>query len=290
MTTNDDWKLSPKIINEIDINKTTITHVAFLDENGDSNMKHIIHSKLNKIDVDENSKYFAVTSVLCKLNDLVNIKNSFIDIKNEFWPKNGKFLYSGNNEMKVCFHSKEIRDRKGPFSDNCINYDNFILKLSSLMESLPILINSCFINKELHYLNYGLEAQSPYEIALTFILERILTKILKDSDELILVLEARGKNEDRIVLQHLMFLINNGTYYHTSRQFKKIKGIYFNKKRSKDNSLSYYGLESADLCAHPIYRYCITNFKNRALISIEPKIHGYPYYFGRGVKIFPIKR
>lgn len=34
----------------------------------------------------------------------------------------------------------------------------------------------------------------------------------------------------------------------------KIKGIYFNSKWNKNNSVTYSGLELADLCTYPIHK------------------------------------
>lgn len=287
MSNTDTWKLYPLPIDNMD-NDSTISHFIFMDESGDANMQHIVKSISNSTLIDEGARYFSLTSVIISKNDLPDIMDNFIKIKSQYWPDDGCYKYKNDEVMKVCFHSKEIRDQKGPFSKNCINYDSFINDLSFLMSNLPVSLCSCFIDKENHFRKYNTHAQHPYEVSLTFILERVMTKILKDSDQVIIILESRGKKEDKQVLNHLLNLINNGTYYVSYRQFQKISGVYFNKKRPiNNNKLSYYGLEIADLCSHPIYRYCITGEKARDFNCIEEKIHGFPNIMGKGIKKFP---
>lgn len=281
---NNDWMKRPIFINELD-NNTSISHVAFMDENGDSNMKHIRQSFWEGGKTDETNNYFTLTSVLYKINEMEDVKNSFINLKNKYW-ENGVYKYK-DKEKRVCFHSREIRNQKPPFSNNDIPYYKFIEDLTNLMSNLPISIVSSTINKKELFNRYTLYSHDPYELSLTFILERLVRKI-RPNDELIIILEARGKKEDKKLLNHMVEIIKNGTQYVSIKQFGKIKGIYFNGKRPRNEPLkSYYGLESADLCSHPIHRYTIDKVKNKAFITIEPKIHGYKNYHGRGIKIFP---
>lgn len=280
------WRQKPSNIDEMDFN-SGITHVAFFDENGDANFAHIIEAIRNNRILENANKYFALTSVLFATDDLDNVKDAFVELKEKYWGFDGCYSYP-KNYMKVCFHSREIRRSEGPFSKNVIDYEAFINDLNILMSNLPAKIASSFINKETHYRRYSTNAVSPYELSLTFILERLVKHMTKQSDQLIIILEARGKKEDKLIHDKIVNILDFGTKYVSKEAFRKIKGVYFNKKRPINDPLkSYFGLEIADLCSYPIYKYCLTNSKDKAFACIESKIHRYPNYFGRGLKLFP---
>lgn len=279
------WMIKPTSILYSSIN---FTHAIFLDENGDSDMSYIMKCVAGNKKIDENSKYFSVTSVLCKTEEIENIANNFNSIKNKFWPPEGCYEYPNGQHMKVCFHSNEIRRKKGPFSINAIDYDDFMVDLSNTMAGLPISLCSCFINKKLLYDKYGTYVKSPYNIAVTFILERIVKFQLKDTDKVIIILESRGKKEDIQVLDTIISFIKYGSTYVKKSYFNKIVGVYFNKKRpERDCKKTIFGLEVADLCAYPIFKYCKLDIKDCAFTLIEHKIYNYPNYEGRGIKKFP---
>lgn len=282
-----DWRITPTSIDSIDILKENITHISFFDENGSSDMDTVKKSIDENKTLNENEIYFNVTAVTIESKDITMIGEKISSLKSKYWQPDGKCQYRNGDVKKVVFHSREIRRSEGPFSKNVIDYNCFLSSLSELIESIPIVINTSFINKQSHYLLYGMNCQMPYDISLMFILERIVNHVLKDSDKVIIILESRGKKEDMQILLHINKIITFGTYYVTSRQFNKIKGIYFNKKRTADNALSYFGLEIADLCSYPIYRYCINRESSRSFDVIEHKLHAFPNYWGKGLKKFP---
>jgi len=285
---NNNWKTRPTFIDEIDLNSST-THIAFFDESGSANMKNIFDSARNNKPIDEGSKHFSLTCALFEKESVVKLKENFVDIKNLYWPQEGCYAYKDGKYKKVCFHATEIKRKTGPFSKKCIDYKKFIDSLNTLLSSQKMLIFSSFIDKEKMYDVYKMNAQSPYEVSLTFILERMLSRLLKDNDEVILILEGRGQKEDKLIFDYILFLINHGTYYVPSSKFSKIKGVYFNTKRPvTNNKLSYYGLEVADLCSYHIYKHCRNrNIENKTFECIEPKFFGYRNYIGKGLKIFP---
>lgn len=281
-----DWKMKPTSIDEMD-GENSITHIVFFDENGDSNMKHIIKSEKEGKDVLENDKYFQLTGVIFHKNNLENTYKDMNLLKFKYWPDDGLYNYKKYGKQKVCFHSREIRMKEGPFSINAINYKEFMVDLSYYMSQLETKIFSSFINKDLHFKYYKTNAQSPYDLSLTFILERIVGRFLKDTDQLIIILESRGKYEDKLIHSKILELLNFGTYFVSYRQFSIVKGVYFNTKRTKNGDKTYYGLEIADLCSYPIYKYCKNHIKDKSFLLIETKIYGYPNYQGKGVKRFP---
>ena len=70
--------------------------------------------------------------------------------------------------------------------------------------------------------------------------------------------------------------------------FTRITSIYFNPKRPIENpKKTYFGLEIADLCAYPFYKYLVYGTKDICFDVLESKIYKYPDYKGSGIKIFP---
>ena len=144
-------------------------------------------------------------------------------------------------------------------------------------------INKEQLCRQYHY------PENPYDLGLVFILERIV-KDIKPNETVILVLEARGEEEDKQLLNRIKSIIDNGTRYTDKSCFKPIKGVYFNPKWAKNCDLkkSYWALEIADLCVSPtnnFYRNPERRGKDFELVI--KKLHSYPYYSGKGLKSFP---
>lgn len=264
------------------------THVVFLDENGDSDMSYLIKCKEKGMEVNTSSRYFGLTSVIISREDFGDVQKAIIDFKNKYWKPDGCFEFS-DGVKKVCLHSREIRRGTGPFSKSVIkDHDAFMEDLSLTIQSLPISLTSAFIDKEKLYNKYKRLALSPYDLATTFVLERLVKGQLKDTDKAIIVLESRGKGEDAKLLSDIINLLDYGTDYVSKKQFSKIIGVYFNPKRCPNNcEKSYYGLEIADLCAYPIFSYCRGGKTSRPFNLLKTKIYGFPYCKGYGIKIFP---
>lgn len=188
------WKTEPSIKNDM---SDDTTHIAFFDENGNSNMSDIIKQK-NVNDSMDN--YFSLTCVLIKKDALYKINKDINELKCKYW-ENGIYSYinkSGIKEnKKVCLHSREIRKQTGPFSINEIDYNSFIIDLTNFITNQDFIILHCFINKKKLYDKYKNLSKDPYELAITFIFERLLGKILKPQDKLECIFESRGKKEDR---------------------------------------------------------------------------------------------
>lgn len=279
------WRNRPKFI---DYCPNNIDYIMFIDENGDSNLKYVKKSILNNQSLDENNIYFTVTGVIIKSEDLKVIKDKIMEIKCKYWD-NGYYKYDGIHKKRVCFHSREIRREKKPFSKNIINIKDFIQDLSNFLDYVPCNIISSTINKEKHYRSYYDNSEHPYNLSLNFVLERFVKYYLNDNETAIIILECRGKKEDREILNFIKNTIDFGTTYVSAKYFKKIKGVYFNSKwQESSNCLkSYFGLEIADLYSYPIHKYCRTGIKDKPFKILEKKLYKYPDYIGCGLKMFP---
>ena len=251
--------------------------ILFIDETGDSKYEGLEKS---------NNKYFTIAGCAFKKEDYRETMANITELKNKYW-EDGLYSYKGKMK-RVCFHSYEIRRGKNAFSEKCIERNEFLNDLNTFMENLPIKIFAYTIAKEKMISKYS-NPFNPYDLSMEFILERFVKFYLKSNDRAAIILESRGKNEDRELLKHIKKIFDNGTRYATKEELKRIKGVYFNEKWCKEENYkkSYFGLEIADLVAHPISMYNIKGDKNLAFKCIEDKIYNYPQYTGRGIKKFP---
>lgn len=265
-----------------------IDYIMFIDENGDASIDHIIKALKNNKPINGNT-FFTITGCLMHRDDFLKSRDDILKIKYKYW-ENGLALYS-NKSKRVCFHSREIRGRKHPFDNNSIEVQAFMNDLSEYMKDLPITIFSYTMDKKSHCSRYS-DPYSPYTLGLEFIFERLVKYHMNHDEKVIIIIESRGKKEDKELLNHIKDLIDYGTRYVSNSYFKKIKGVYFNPKWSKEDDYkkSYFGLEIADLVSFPIHKYCRNAFCNKDLpfLCIEDKIYGCPDYYGKGIKTFPI--
>lgn len=261
-----------------------IDYVMFVDENGNSDIKDILKciSKGNK--VDDNNKFFTVTGVIFTREQYAIARQQIDTLKNKYW-ENGCYLYK-NNFKKVCFHSREIRRKESAFDVSLINYDSFILSLTDLLKGLDYKIISVTINKEDYLLRHY--QYNVYNTAMCFLLQRYIY-VMKGNSKGIVMLEARGKDEDYILLNEMKHIIfETGIRKITSNELSnRILGIYFNPKWNNEYDNTFSGLEIADLSSYPIHKYVRNNKKDKAFLAIEDKIDKYPDYNNKGIKIFP---
>lgn len=268
----------------LDVWKKDITHVMFVDESGTSNITNILKfvNDENKKRVDD--RFFTVTGCIFTQQEYAIAREKINELKNQYW-ENGEYKY-GDVVKKVCFHSREIRRKEGAFCNNCINYEEFINDLSALINDINYTIISVTIDKEDYLLKrYRFDI---YNTAMCFLLQRYIYYMPTPCRGNI-VLEARGKQEDKVLLGEMSHIINDtGIKNITTMELQnKISGIYFNPKWNKSCENTFCGLEIADLTSYPIYKYVKYKEKDRAFKCLEKKIDRYPNYTNKGLKIFP---
>ena len=281
MKIEQDWTKKPSKITNW---SKDVDYVMFVDENGNSDIKDILKSISKNIKVDDNNKFFTVTGVIFTKEQYSIARKQIDELKNKYW-KDGCYLYK-NKLKKVCFHSREIRRKENAFDINLISYDNFILALTNLLKGLDYKIISVTINKEDYLLKHY--QYNVYNTAMCFLLQRYIY-VMKNNCKGIVMLEARGKDEDYILLNEMKHIIfETGIRKVTSDELTdRILGIYFNPKWNQGYDNTFSGLEIADLSSYPIHKYIRDNKKDKAFLSIESKIDKYPYYINKGIKIFP---
>lgn len=253
----------------------------FMDENGDADLKYVAKCYATKTTPDQNSKSFCLTAASMHRSDVIALSTEMNVLKFGHW-QDGKYAYDGINKITVCLHSREIRRKTGPFSIDQINHLAFQQDLSSVICNANFSITSAYIDKEKLYQQYTTHSRSPYDLAVTFVLERIVKYQLQYTEAAILILESRGKREDSSLMKTIMNLINYGTLFVPASEFHKIIGVYFNPKRDpNDCCRTYAGLELADLVSYPIYNFCKNNRPGKDYAIVCTKIAPY------GLKRFP---
>lgn len=279
---NSNWRNRPTTIDYI---AKSIDYIISIDESGSANLRQVQKAKRNNKEPADSEKHFTVTACSIAMSDFVTAQEMVMDIKRKYW-KDALFEYKGSIK-RVCFHSREIRGHREAFDPDLIDYDSFIQDLSQMMVTVPMTLYASHIDKVRHVNQYIYPA-SPYDLCMTFVLERIMRDIPADAT-CVIVLEARGEKEDKELLNQIKRLLDKGNQYYPPSTFRKIKGVYFNPKwcQIAEDQKSYWELELADLCAYPIQKYFVYGKRDKAFETLLPKISCYPNFWGKGLKSFP---
>ncbi|MDD2798888.1 MAG: DUF3800 domain-containing protein [Bacteroidales bacterium] len=242
-------------------------YYLYIDESGDHGLTTL----------NQDFPVFLLCGVIISATDYEEIRKSLNVIKRTLW---------GNKE--VIFHSRDIRKCEKEFS---ILFDMdkkkwFYDNLNNNIQSHNYAVIASAIQKDKYIKRVGLLSNDVYELALSFIIERAvfyLDDIVDADKELEIIIEKRGKKEDKKLEEHFQRLIARGTGFVSPKRLNHYKlKIDFKSKKENIN-----GLQLADLIAYPIARYVIEPGRaNPAFDQVEPKIYskkGKRY----GLKIFP---
>lgn len=290
MNSKDKWYTFPNMTDTWGNNNN---YIMFIDENNSISSINIVKRKiLNNEKISPNENIFTVTGCIFSHNDYYDASSKFKDLKNKYW-NNGKYFDEKKKKYyPVCFHSEDIRGRKKAFHNTVLNdaqYNKFIIDLDNILKVCKYKIISININLKEYLLNpYNVET-NVYKVAFNFIIERFIYN-MRNFNKGVIIFEARGKKEDKLLLEHIDMIINHkGTEFISNKELsEKINGVYFNKKISPRGN-TYTGLEIADLSSYPIHRYIKFGTIGRDLATIKLKIVGYPNCMGKGLKIYPKK-
>lgn len=226
-------------------------YVAFIDECGD-------HS-LNKIDQD--FPLFLLAMVIVRRDVYRDIILPRLNtLKLAHWPHEG-----------INLHSRDIRKATGHFAilQNPAVRTSFMDNLTDAMTQLPFELLVVAVQKRALQIRYK-QADNPYDIALTFMMERLVRWAEKHGESRVpLVAEARGKREDKDLKATFFDLLQQGTPYVTADRFKAMSfPLEFRDKRT-----NIAGIQLADLCAHPAARHILKpDQPNRAFDAVKPHL------------------
>lgn len=243
-----------------------MNYFAFLDESGDHGLSKI----------DPNFPVFVLSCVVFSQRAYEAFLRDMNALKVNFWA-----------DGKVILHSRDIRKCEKEFKI-LLDYNikaSFYSQLDKIISTADYTIISVGIDKKEYIKRYGRISQNPYEIALSFIIERIvfLMDSFKDSSNVKLLIEKRGRREDRALSESFERVKALGTYYVSSERIKNYNiDIDFRSKKDNIN-----GMQLADLVAYPIARHIMDEKRaSPAFELIKPKIYqknGKVY----GLKIHP---
>lgn len=242
-------------------------YYLYIDESGDHGL----------VNLDTNFPVFLLCGVLVSDENYNIIRSAINVVKRDFW---------GSKE--VIFHSRDIRKCNKEFQ---VLFDldlksKFYAHVNRIIQDSKYRIIASAISKEKYIKNYGRLSNDVYELALSFIIERAVFCLDEKKDEnkqLEIVIEKRGKKEDKKLEEHFQRLMSRGTAYIEAGRLADLKiTIHFKDKKENIN-----GLQLADLVAYPIARYVIEPERaNPAFEVLKDKIYskGNKRY---GLKIFP---
>lgn len=242
-------------------------YYLYIDESGDHGL----------VNLDMNFPVFLLCGVLVEEENYKLIRTELNTVKKNFW---------GNKE--VIFHSRDIRKCDKEFQ---ILFDidlkgKFYSQINAIIQNSKYRIIASAINKEKYIKTYGKLSNDVYELALSFIIERAVFCLDEKKDEekeLEIIIEKRGRKEDKKLDEHFQRLMARGTSYVSAQRLADLNtSIYFKDKKENIN-----GLQLSDLVAYPVARFVIEPERaNPAFKVLQDKIYtrnGKRY----GLKIFP---
>ena len=220
-----------------------------------------------------------MTGVLIAGEDGEGIISDMMTIKHKYW-ENAMF-----NDQRVVFHSRDYRKKIGAFNPKIIDYPKMSMELLRFIECANFTIFSSGIDKDFLTTRYC----NPYPVywfSLVFLIERYAFYLEERGKTGIIVLEARGRKEDLNLLRDIVPKIESGTNYVSDSTCSRIKGVYFNNKRTADKKQSYPYLELADMIGYELHNKICKNIESDLYRKVESKIYNYPNIEGYGLKKF----
>lgn len=240
--------------------------IVYVDETGDHTLEL----------VDRDFPVFALVLLICDTARYADqIVPAFYRLKMDYF-----------GHESVILHSRDIRKAQGDFGflTDAAKRVQFYARVTDVMTTCEYTLIAAAIRKEKHKDRYGGHSRNPYDLALTFALERLLPLLegLGQTD-VRLVAEARGKREDTELQLSFLRVVNQGTYYIPGSRFRKIQF----RLEFRPKAMNIIGTQMADLAAYPIARYVLDRKKpNPAYEAIKAKFYQGPGLV-RGLKIFP---
>lgn len=241
-------------------------YYLYIDECGDHNL----------VSYDKGFPIFTLCGILIAKSKLHNFEAEINKLKEDIW-----------GDTDVIFHSTEIRKHQKRFVNlnNAIIREKFYNGINAILGQQGVyVIVCCAIPKEPCITTKGTDIDV-YGIALSYVLQRCIFYLDDNSpnSKIRIVVEKRGKKEDKRLLDYYNKIIEQGIKYCSEDRLKNhIKDFNFAAKYE-----NIIGLQIADLIAYPISRYVLYPEKpNPAYEVVKGNIY---VCEGKslGLKIFP---
>jgi hypothetical protein len=228
-------------------------YYLFIDESGDHG--------LAKLNLD--FPVFLLCGVLVNETDYDNIRQSINTLKQSIW-----------GIKEVILHSRDIRKCEKEFQKlfDLELKKYFYEELNNIISNSPYNIIASAIKKKDFIKKFGKLHDDIYEIALSFVIEQAIITLqnINPQTALSIIIEKRGKKEDKKLDDHFQKITGAGTGLITAKELKQFN-ISFTFKDKKEN---INGLQLADLVAYPIAKYIIEpNRANPTFDILEDKIY-----------------
>lgn len=245
-----------------------MNYYLFIDESGTPDFS----------EVDKRSPIFTVCGVILSHENYLRFDENLIQIKKKYWSTDS-----------IILHSSEIALKEGKFSifkDPSI-FSEFIREMNALIESSNFGILSASIRKDKFKPLKIPNVHRVYSMSLEYIIERTI-HFLRGQDCkscLRVVVECRGKKEDKILELEFNKLIKNGNRFWRPHEFEEFTPkIDFRTKKQNVN-----GLQLSDMCAYPIAKHLLDPKRSHPTFPyIDPKIYCVDGNCSSyGLKVFP---
>jgi hypothetical protein len=232
-----------------------VKYYLFIDESGDHGLSNI----------DPGFPIFTLCGIMFSEQSYETFRLALNELKQKYW-----------SDINTVFHSRDIRKCEGPFRilfDKQVK-ESFYADFNQVVREQDYAIITSSIDKVAYIKKYGLLSDDVYEISLSFIMERAiyyLEKVNERDIQLEIILERRGKKEDKKLEEHFQKLSSRGTYHVSKIRIDKYK-VKISFKHKKEN---INGLQIADLIAYPVARYILDPSKpNSSFEVLKSKIYG----------------
>lgn len=217
-----------------------VKYYMFVDECGDSLLER----------VNEDFPVFTLCGVIMSKPQLEALETKVANLKTRFW---------GNKE--IILHSRDIRKHQRGFEillDPVVKHDFYECVNSILGEDGAYTIVSCSVLK-LPYIERNGRDENIYGLALSRLIERCIfyldEKVNEDGSDLSIIMEMRGKKEDKELADYYELIRTKGTKWLSPERLNAhlSKFIFLSKKQN------VIGLQLADMIAYPIARYVLNS-------------------------------
>jgi hypothetical protein len=243
-----------------------MAYIVYLDETGDHSLELI----------DKDFPVFALAMFICESSYYnQKILPAVSQLKTDYFGHEG-----------IILHSRDIRKAQKDFGflTDPKKRQEFLGKIYSIMNDFEYSLIVSVIKKQDHKDKYGINADNPYDLAMTFSLERLLVFLEEaQQKDVYLIAESRGKKEDNDLRLSFFKVISQGTVYNSADRFKQIDfKLHFVPK-----AMNIVGTQLADLAAYPIARHVLQPGRASPAYDVVAK----KLYRGkglvRGLKVVP---
>lgn len=209
--------------------------LIYIDESGDT------------VPLSQNgSKFFVLTACIIDEHDRQKIEEGIREIKGRFYGDKdiefkSNYLRYANPDVSLDSPLK-LHDRE--------RYNALETALADFLKTAPAILNSIVIDKPYYWSKYP--AQSPYDTAYMFLLERLQLCLAENGDFGIVIIDPReGRVEKRFIGDRLERLHHRMRFGEQSISYKPTPNIV--ERLLYSDSQNTVGIQIADIYCYPIF-------------------------------------